>query len=890
MTIALRIGMACLILALVPVRMTGQPVLPYKDPQRPVEERVRDLLGRMTIEEKFWQLFMIPGDLSDGKDRYRHGIFGLNIRDRQGKVHDTEQMLQYHDSGTATLTAAKINEIQKFFMEETRLGIPIIAFDEALHGLVRNDATAFPQAIGMAATWNTPLIGRGAAAVAREARSRGIRDVLCPVINLARDVRWGRVEETFGEDPYLMSELAAVYTKGFEDLGVIVTPKHLIANVGDGGRDSYPIDFNERTLEEIYFPPFVAALKRGGTTSFMTSYNSVDGVPCSADPWLLRKKLKEEWGFQGFVISDASAVGGLLDLHRTVASRQESARRAFEGGLDVIFQTDYDHHIPLREAVVRGDVDPAVIDDAVARVLRAKFRLGLFDNPYIDPPGAGFWSGHPEHRALALRTARESIVLLKNAAGTLPLAARMRSLAVIGTDAVEARLGGYSGAGRNVISILDGIRAAAGANTAVRYAPGCGRIDTTMVTVPAAFLTAPDGARGLKGEYFNTIDMSGNPVLTRTDRQVEFSWTLFSPDPSVNADWFSVRWTGTLTAPRTGTVRLGVEGDDGYRVILNGKTVIDRWQKQGYNRTSVPVPMVKGKTYDLRVEFHETVGNVRFRLLWDHGVPDYEARIREAVKTASAADAVIVVAGIEEGEFRDRAHLALPGRQEEMIRRITAAGKPVVVVIVGGSAVTMRPWLDSVGAVLAVWYPGEAGGTAVADVLFGRYNPGGRLPITFPTTEGQVPLYYNHKPTGRGDDYLDETGKPLFPFGYGLSYTTFAYSDLTIAPAVIRPDGRATVSLTVRNTGRVAGDEVVQLYIRDLLASRTRPVIELRGFRRVHLAPGEEARVRFELGFDELHMLDAAMKKVVEPGEFKIMAGSSSTDIRLRGFLTVSTP
>ncbi len=293
----------------------AQPVPLYKNAKKPIEIRVQDLLSRMTIEEKFWQLFMIPGDLSDGKENYKHGIFGLNIRDRQRKVADTEQMLDYKDSGVAENTAAKINEIQKFFVEETRLGIPIIAFDEALHGLVRNVPTAFPQSIGLAATWDTTLMSerQNSRSDVKPAPRISVTCALSTVINLARDARWGRVEETYGEDPFLMSELTAAYVRNIEDLGVVVTPKHLIANVGDGGRDSYPIDFNLRTLEEVYFPPFLAALRRGRTTSFMTSYNSLDGSPCTSNPWLLKEKVKKEWGFDGFIISDASAVGGLLD-------------------------------------------------------------------------------------------------------------------------------------------------------------------------------------------------------------------------------------------------------------------------------------------------------------------------------------------------------------------------------------------------------------------------------------------------------------------------------------------------------------------------------------------------------------------------------------------------
>jgi beta-glucosidase len=349
-----------------------------------------------------------------------------------------------------------------------------------------------------------------------------------------------------------------------------------------------------------------------------------------------------------------------------------------------------------------------------------------------------------------------------------------------------------------------------------------------------------------------------------------------------------VRWTGTITAPPGGVRRLGVEGNDGWRLWLGDSILIDRWRKQSYGTHLAEVALAPGSIHEIGLQYYESTGNARVKLVWDAGVSgDWQARIDSSVAVARTSDVAIVVAGIEEGEFRDRAFLRLPGHQEELIERVAATGTPVVVVLIGGSAITMSPWLDEVAAVLDAWYPGEAGGDAVADVLFGDHNPAGRLPVTFPMAEGQLPLIYNHKPTGRGDDYVDLTGQPLFPFGFGLSYTTFEYSNLSIEPATLAPDSSTIVRLTVTNTGKMAGDEVVQLYIRDILASVARPVMELRGFTRIHLAAGEAREVAFLLGPEHLRMLDSDMRWVVEPGAFRVIVGASSKDIRLRGLLAV---
>lgn len=855
----------------------------YKNANAPVEQRVNDLLRRMTPEEKFWQLFMIPGDLDQAEpNQYRNGIFGFQVSaGNRGDVGG--QMLQYNTSESAVALAKKINGIQRYFVENSRLGIPVIAFDEALHGLVRDGGTAFPQSIALAATWDTALMSQVANAIATETRQRGIRQILSPVVNIASDVRWGRTEETYGEDPFLSSAMGVNFVRAFEQKGIITTPKHFVANVGDGGRDSYPIQFNERLLEEIYFPPFKACIEQGGSRSVMTAYNSLDGVAASSNHWLLLEKLKKQWGFEGFVISDANAVGGEVVLHNTARDYAESGQHAINGGLDVIFQTEYKHHQLFMAPFLNGNIDTNRINNAVARVLKAKFELGLFEQPYISEE----IPATPQHKTIAKQAALESFVLLKNERQTLPFSQKIRTIALIGTEAQEARLGGYSGPGNNKISMLDGLKEKMGASAKVLFAPGPGRNSPEYVVIPAAQWSS-NGKPGLQAEYFTNVTLSGQPFLRRTDATVDFRWTLFGPAEGMDADFYSARWTGKLTAPATGKYKIGIEGNDGFRLYINNKMVIDQWQKQSYRTVLVDYTLVKGRQYDVKVEFYEPKGNATVKLVWSIGADArWRQQIKEAVATAQRAVVAVVTVGITEGEFQDRALLSLPGHQEELIRAVAATGKPVVVLLVGGSAVTMSNWINDVEAIGAVWYPGEEGGRAIADILTGDYNPAGRLPITYPLHEGQVPLVYNHKPTGRGDDYNNLSGLPLFPFGYGLSYTTFAYSDVQLSKNTISKNATATVSFTVKNNGTVDGDEVVQLYLRDVLSSVARPVMELKGFQRVKLKAGESRSLSFVITPDMLSMLDVDLKRVVEPGVFQVMIGASSADIRLKAKLTV---
>jgi beta-glucosidase len=857
----------------------------YKDSTQPIEIRVKDLLNRMTPEEKFWQVFMVPseGDTANGK--LKHGIFGLQLSaSSQGDAGG--QLLNYNTSDNALTLVRKINSTQRYLVEKTRLGIPMIPFDEALHGLVRNGAASFPQAIAMAATWDTTLIKQAAGHIAEECKARGIRQILSPVINLATDVRWGRTEETYGEDPFLTTQIGLAFIRSFESRGIITTPKHFIANVGDGGRDSYPIHLSERFLEETHFVPFKQTIRLGNARSIMTAYNSLNGTACSSNSWLLTEKLKNEWKFKGFVISDANAVGGELVLHKTAKDYAESGAHAINAGMDVIFQTDISHADLFYPAFQNGMVDTNRLNDAVSRVLRAKFELGLFEHPYV-PEEIDEAKLHTSGQILTRQVAKESIVLLKNDKQTLPISYSTKRIALFGADAIEARLGGYSGPGYRKVSILDELVNQLDKKAEILYSEGANRLENSYDVISTAHLTS-NGKPGLSASYFDNTELIGTPVYTNQDNTIDFHWTLYAPHEKLQADHYSIRWTGELIAPESGEFQIGLEGNDGFRLYLDDKMVIDRWGKQSYHRDQGSYSFKKGQKYAIRIEFHETQGEGKIKLLWNATVKtDWKKEIAKSVKIARKSDVAIVVAGITEGEFLDRASLKLPGHQEELIQALNKTGTPVIVLIVGGSAVTMENWINETEAVAMLWYPGQEGGRAVSDFLFGELNPSGKLPITFPMNEAQLPLVYNHQPTGRGNDYNNLSGQPLFPFGFGLSYTQFAYSNIRMERTDISKTESTKVRFTLKNTGRYDGDEVVQLYIRDVLSSVVRPVQELKGFQRIHLKAGEEKEVIFEITPELLEQLDLNLKPVVEPGEFRIMIGSSSRDLPLKANLEV---
>jgi len=847
------------------------------DARLPVARRAQLLLRRMTLEEKFWQLYMAPGD-PRGDSAWRHGAFGLQLlalREPAAKL------------GDAAVTA---NAVQRWFVDSTRLGVPVILFEEGVHGLMQGHATIFPSAIGLAATWDTTFVRSVASVIATQARVNGIRLLLAPVVNLARDPRWGRVEETYGEDSWLSAAMGVAFAGSLERGGVVATPKHFVANHGDGGRDSYPVGLDAATLEDLYYPPFRAAIDRGGARAIMASYNSVNGVPASASPQLLTRTLRGDWKFGGVVISDQAGVGGANVLHHTAADYAEATAQSINAGLDVIFQSGAHDAALFWPAFRDGRIPRARVDTAVARVLRLKFSLGLFDKPYVEMSAGSGHEATPIEigAALAMHAAEESAVLLKNAHGLLPLSPARRRVALIGPAPLP--LGGYTVQANGVPSLASAWTLAGNGETAVSPEPGPGITTQQWLPVSAAALTHDqDGVQvnGLRAEYFRAPDLAGDPAVVRTDQAVDFRWTFNRPARGVGTDWFSARWTGTVAIPAGDATRLAVEGDDGYRLWLDDSLVIDRDSKVSYALRATEAALTPGP-HRVRLEYRQTTGNGRLRLLWqrDSRAAD-ETRIVEAVAVARRSDVAVISVGVDEGEFRDRASLHLPGRQEELIERVAATGTPVVVLIAAGGAVIATPWIDHVDAVVQVFYPGEVSAEGLSRLLHGKSSPAGRLPYTVPRSEGQLPLVYDHLPTGRGDWYVDLAGEPLFPFGFGLSYTTFEYSALALSAPSASARDTVHVRFRVKNTGNVVSDEVPQLYVRHVTAPTAQPVLALRGFARIPLKPGESRDVDFPLAVADLAVRDLDGTRRVVPHDVMLYVGASSRDIRLRGVLRI---
>jgi beta-glucosidase len=746
-------------------------VPPYQQASLPTARRVKDLLSRMTLEEKAAQMMCVWQKKAETLLDAQGNFDSVKARAAFKKGHGLGQVGRPSDAGAgkdARGNAELTNAIQKFFLEHSRLGIPVIFHEECLHGHAAIDGTSFPQPIALGATFNPRLTRELFAMTAHEARSRGTHQALTPVVDVARDPRWGRVEETYGEDPFLASRMGIAAVLGFQGDRSFKHKKHVIATLKhfaahgqpESGMNCGPVNVSLRVLRETFLYPFKAAIQEAGAISVMASYNEIDGIPSHANRWLLRTVLRQEWGFKGFVVSDYYAIWELHDRpdthgHFVARDKREACELAVKAGVNIELP-EPDCYLSLVDLVRKGTLQESDLDSLVAPMLFWKFQLGLFDDPYVDPNEAARLVGCDAHRRVALRAAQEAITLLKNENGIVPLRLdKIRTLAVIGPNAHRSLLGGYSGKPKHEVTLLDGLKARVGDQVKILYSEGCK-------------ITQPGG------------------------------W---------NQD-----------------------------EVLASDPVEDRRQ------------------------------------------------IKEAVKVARKSDVIVLAIGGNEQTSReawnlkhmgDRPSLDLVGRQEELFQAMIATGKPVIALLFNGRPLSIHSLAQKAAAIFECWYLGQERGAAVAAALFGDINPGGKLPMTIPRSAGHLPVYYNYKPSARRG-YLFDDVSPLYAFGFGLSYTTFALSNPRLTKKKIWRGESTRLLLDVENTGQRAGDEVVQMYIRDLVSSVTRPIKELKGFERVTLQPGEKTIVTLPITPESLAFYDVNMKFVVEPGEFEIMAGNSS--------------
>jgi beta-glucosidase len=748
----------------------------YEDSKADIDRRVEDLLSQMTLDEKSCQTATLYGYGRVLKDELPTPEWKQRIW-KDGIANIDEHLNGWSDRGKVAKSVYAtdikkhvwaMNEVQRFFIEETRLGIPVDFTDEGIRGVAAYTATSFPAQPGVGSTWDRELVREIGRITGVEARALGYTNVYSPIMDVGRDQRWGRMEEVYGEDPYLVARLGVEQVKGLQEhYNVASTVKHFaVYSNNKGAREGQARtdpQTSPREVENVFLPSFKAAIKEGGALGVMSSYNDYDSVPVTGSHYWLTERLRNEFGFRGYVVSDSAAVEYLYNKHAVAADMKDAVRQSIEAGLNVKtnFTQPEDFILPLRELVKEGKLPLRTLDDRVRDVLRVKFILGIFDRPYIaDADASEKLVNSPEHREVALRAARESLILLKNERGVLPLNKEIKSIAVIGPNADDDRntQNRYGPSGVRGVTVLEAVRAKLGDRVRVTYAKGC---DLT------------------------------------------------------NAHW-----------PETEVL---------------------------------PEPLTK----------------------------EEQAGIGEAVEAAKSSDVSVVVLGdlssLTVGESATRTSLDLPGRQLELVQAVQAAGKPVVVVLINGRPLSIN-WVNKyVPGIVEAWFPGAQGGTAIADVLFGDYNPGGKLTVTFPKTVGQIPFNFPSKPNAQWEGEKTRVNGALYYFGHGLSYTTFAYSALRVTPSKQKQGGEVTVSFDLKNTGRREGDEVVQLYTRDLVSSVTTYEKNLRGFERVHLKPGETRTLSFVLKPEDLALWDRAMRFVVEPGAFKVMVGSSSEDIRLTG-------
>jgi len=817
----------------------------YKNPGVDIEKRIDDLIGRMNIDEKLAQLCY--GDDTVLSSEYGMGFFGF--------------MTNHLSPSDA---AREYNAFQKCQVEKTRLGIPAFRSGEGIYAYMGNGSTSFPQPIGLASSFDPEVVAGMAEILAKELGSRGIKLVYSPVVNLARDSRWGRTNETYGEDPYLASVMGVAYVKSMEAAGISAMPKHFVANMGLDGKFSGPVHFSKRLLRENYFPAFKACFD-AGASAVMMAYNTLDGIPCATNKWLITEVLKNEWGFNGFVRADGGSMDIIYESFGTHETPELLAADAMNAGCDVSSPSWF-YQEPLKKALQHGITTESKINESVRRVLRQKFESGLFDNPYIDPDYAGQINNAPEHRMVALEASRKSLVLLKNQDNVLPFDKNVKNVAVVGPLGDWLMVNHYGGFGRPEVTVLDGTKKLL-PDAEVNYEKGVEMQYYAYPAIDEKFIVGK-----IKAEYFNNVDLQGEPLVIKEENKIEYDWKDKAPE-GLPADNFSVRWTGKIKSPITGKVKIGATVDDGVRLWLDDKLIIDMWSGGARRLAECEVDLEKDKIYDFKMEYFDNGFKAYAQLGWD---VDVNINIPRAVELAQQSDVIIAVAGMEEDENEDRADLDLSDEQEALIHALAKLDKPLVVVIQSGTVITMNNWISEVPAVILAWYPGCEGGNAIAEAIFGEFSPGGKLAVTFPKVTGQVPLNYNHLPEKPNDVFIGYGNEPLFCFGHGLSYTNFEYSDLRLSKPVIKKDETLTITFTVKNTGERQGDEVPQLYIHDKYGSVSQPV------KKVTLKKGESKKITFTLTPEKLKIWDINMKHVTEPGEFEIMLGSSSCDIRLK--------
>ena len=837
----------------------------YLNVKLPVQERVDDLVSQMTLKEKVSQM-----------------------------VH-----------GAAAIPRLDVPEYNWW--------------NECLHGVARaGRATVFPQAIALAATWDTDLMLNVADVISTEARAKnngfikkGDRDIYkgltfwSPNINIFRDPRWGRGQETYGEDPYLTARMGIAFVKGLQGndpnyFKVIATPKHYAVHSGpEPDRHTFDAITDNHDLYDTYLPAFEACVKEAGAFSVMCAYNRFMGDACCGSPPLLKKILRDDWGFKGYVVSDCGAIYDIYAHHKIADTAPEAAAIAVKSGTDLNCGNTFGS--ALVEAVKEGLLTEEQIDVSVKRLFTARFKLGMFDPPelvkYTKIPTTE--NDSEEHRQLSIKTAQESIVLLKNSNNILPLKKDLEKIAVIGptADSYQMLLGNYNGTPSKYVTPLQGIINKVGKNTKVVYEIGCNPVvEGRVVHNLYSDIVSADGKPGLKAEYFRNTNLEGEPFFTKIDPIDNPNWIYGTREPNIRyQNNYSIRWTGTINPPITGEYNFTVSGSDGYRLLIDNKIVVEDWTKHNRSEKSNIIALKKGRPYNIKIEYFRDSSRAELSVQWELLDVDNS---KNAVILAKGSDVVIFVGGITpqlEGEemrvdlpgFKggDRTTLDLPKVQENLLKLLFKTGKPIVLVLTSGSALSVNWENENLAAIVQLWYPGEEGGTALADVLFGDYNPAGRLPVTFYKSVDQIPPFEDYNMKGRTYRYFE--GEPLYSFGYGLSYTKFEYNNLTV-PSKIKTGGEINVSVDVQNAGKVAGDEVVELYVKIPSSSIKTPIHSLQGFKRIYLQPGEKKTVNFNLKPKQLSVITEDIKYIVEPGVYEISVGGSQPGIKVEttGYVT----